>query len=151
MAADGSVGGNAGEYVNGGQRSIGTLLRDLAEGGTQLMRQEIRLARLELGEVVASVGKGTASVAVGGVLALLGALAVLSGIILLAGDQWLRDRYWLAALIVTVIAGGLALWFARRGMALLSARQLVPDQTVATIKEDKEWLKRQLTSGATSK
>ena len=32
----------------------------------------------------------------------------------------------------------------------LSPRELMPDETVATLKEDKEWLKRQLTSGATS-
>ena len=48
------------------------------------------------------------------------------------------------------LAGGLALWFMSRGKALLSPRQLAPDQTVTTLKEDKEWLKQRLTSGATS-
>ena len=70
---------------------------------------------------------------------------LLAGLIMLAGDQWLRDRYWLAALIVTAVAGAVALWFAKRGLALLSPRQLAPDQTLATLQEDKEWLKRQLT------
>ena len=148
MAEGDGVGGNA---ENGGQRSIGTLLRELAEGGTSLVRQEVRLARLELAEVVRSVGKGTVAVAAGGVLALLGTLALFSGLILLVGDQWLRDQYWLAALIVTAITGGVAAFFARRGLGMLSPKQLVPDQTVATLKEDKEWLKRQLTSGGTSR
>ena len=137
--------------VNGGQRSVGTLLRELAEGSATLVRNEARLARLEFTEVIAGVGKGTVAVASGGVLALLGALSFFSGLILLAGDQWLRDRYWLAALIVTAIAAGIAAWLAKRGLAHLSPQQLVPDQTVATLKEDKEWLKRQLTSGATSR
>jgi hypothetical protein len=131
--------------VNGGQRSVGTLLRELAEGSAALVRGEARLARLEFTEVLQGVGKGTAAVATGGVLALLGALSVFSGLILLAGDQWLRDRYWLAALIVTALAAAVAAWFAKRGLALLSPQRLVPDQTVATLKEDKEWLKRQLT------
>jgi hypothetical protein len=130
---------------NGSQRSVGTLLRDLAEGGASLVRNEVRLARAEFSEVISSVGKGTSAVAAGAVLALLGALALLTGLVLLAGDQWLRDQYWLAALIVTLIAGGVAAWFAKRGLELLSPKQLVPDQTVATLKEDKEWLKRQLT------
>jgi hypothetical protein len=130
---------------NGNQRSMGALLRDLAEGSAALMKSEVRLARAEFGEIVASVGKGTGAVAAGGVLALLGTLALLTGVVLLAGDQWLRDQYWLAALIVTVIAGGVAAWLAKRGLDLLSPKQLVPDQTVATLKEDKEWLKRQLT------
>ena len=130
---------------NDGQRSLGTLLRDLAEGSAALVRDEVRLARLEFSGLLGGVGRGTVAVATGGVLALLGTLAVLAGIILLAGDQWLRDRYWLAALIVTAIAGGAAMFFAKRGLDLLSAKQLAPDQTLATLQEDKEWLKRQLT------
>jgi hypothetical protein len=67
------------------------------------------------------------------------------------GDQWLRDHYWLAAVIVTAITAAVAYWLAKRGMALLSPSKLAPDQTVATLKEDKEWLRQQLTSGATSR
>ena len=131
--------------ANDSQRTVGTLLRDLAEGSATLVRHEVRLARLEFSKVLASVGSGTVAVASGGVLALLGGLCFLTGLVLLAGDQWLRDRYWLAALIVTAIAGGLAAWFAKRGMSLLSPKQLAPHETVATLKEDKEWLKQQLT------
>lgn len=132
-------------------RGIGGLLRDLADGGGALIRQELRLARTELTAMVRAVGVGTALTSAGAVLALLGAFAVLTGLIMLAGDQWLRDRYWLAALIGAVIAGGIAGWMARRGASHLSPRRLLPDETVATLKEDKEWLKRQLKSGATSK
>jgi hypothetical protein len=135
---------------NDGQRTIGTLLRDLAEGSAALIRNEVKLARIEFAALLGGVGKGTAYVAAGGVLALLGSLAFFTGLILLSGDQWLRDRFWLAALIVFALAGVIAAWLARRGASLLSPRRLVPDQTVATLQEDKEWLKRQLTSGATS-
>lgn len=131
--------------ANDSQRTVGTLLRDLAEGSATLVRHEVRLARLEFSKVLAAVGSGTVAVASGGVLALLGGLCFLTGLVLLAGDQWLRDRYWLAALIVTAIAGGVAAWFAKRGLSLLSPKQLAPHETVATLKEDKEWLKQQLT------
>ena len=134
-----------------GRKGVGTLLRELAEGSATLVRDEVRLARLELRGILAGVGRGTAMVASGGVLALLGTLCFFTGFVLLGGDQWLRDRYWLAALIVTVIALAIATVFVRRGMAQLSPAKLAPDQTVATLKEDKEWLKRQLTSGATSR
>jgi hypothetical protein len=129
---------------------MGALLRTLAEGSTTLLRQEVRLARLEFASLFHSIGTGTAYTAIGGVLATLGTFAVFTGIILLAGDQWLRDHYWIAAMIVTAITGGVAYWLAKRGMTLLSPRKLAPNQTVATLKEDKEWLKRQLTSGARS-
>jgi hypothetical protein len=134
-----------------GRRGLGELLGDLAQGGARLVRQEARLAKLETTATLRLVGLGTAEVAVGGVLALLGALAFLVGLILLAGDQWLRDRYWLAALLVTLVVGGVAAWMAARGRRLLAPERLVPDETAATIKEDTEWLKRQLTSGATSR
>jgi hypothetical protein len=133
-----------------GRESLGTLIRDLADGGARLVRGELRLARLEVAEVIRGLSLGSAEVATGAILALLGAMAFLAGIIFLAGDQWLGDRYWLAALIVTVILAAIAFWFTRRGTTLLSPQRLVPDETVATLKEDKEWLKRQLTSGATS-
>ena len=73
-----------------------------------------------------------------------------AGIVLLGGDQWFRDRYWIAALIFTVIAFAIAFVFVRRGQAALSPANLAPDKTVASLKEDKEWLRQRLTSGGTS-
>lgn len=128
-----------------GQRSMGSLLRDLAEGSATLVKNEVRLARIEVNTMLKAVGVGTAEIAVGGVLALLGTLAFITGLVLLPGDQWMRDQYWLAALIVTLIAGAIAAWFAKQGLALLSPRKLAPDETIASLKEDKEWLKHPLT------
>ena len=126
-------------------QGIGTLLKELVEGSGELVQHEMRLARIEASELVRGIGAGTALVAVGGVLGLLGGLCLLAGLIMLIGDQWLHDDYWLAALIVTLIAGGVAAFYAWRGKQRLSTAQLVPNQTVATLKEDVEWLKRQRT------
>ena len=132
-------------------RSLVALVRDIADGSASLVRGEARIARIEIGEVVKGIATGTGFIAVGGVLALLGGLSLLAGMILLIGDQWLpRDLYWVAALLVVIVSGGIALLFARRGLSLLSPSALAPDQTVETLKEDKEWLKRRMTSGATS-
>jgi len=141
--------GNGAFAGTGRMRGLGEIIKDLAHSGTHLLRGEIKLARLELTAIAANVGRGSGQVALGGVLLLLGTLSLFAGIVLLVGDQWLpRDRYWLAALVVLVITGGLALWLAKRGAAALSPKALVPDQTLQTLKEDKEWLKQQLTSGA---
>ena len=133
-----------------GRRTVGALLKELADGSARLVRQEMRLARIEVAELLRGLGRGTAQVAVGGVMMLLGVMALITGVILLIGDEWLRDRYWLAALIVTVLLTAVAAWMVRRGTALLTPARLAPDETVRTLKEDKEWLKRQLTSGGTS-
>lgn len=126
-------------------RGFGTLLKDFAEGGADLIKYEFRLAKTEAGELARQMGMGSAAVAAGGVLGLVGVLTLVTGLIMLAGDQWLRDRYWLAALIVTVIAAIAAAVFAKRGLAVLSPSNLAPRQTVATLQEDKEWLKQQRT------
>ena len=126
-------------------RSLSALLKDFAEGGADLVRHEFRLAKTEAGELARHLGTGSAAVAAGGVLALLGVLTFITGLIMLAGDQWLRDRYWLAALIVTALAGLAAAVFAKRGLAVLSPAHLAPTQTAATLKDDKEWLKQQRT------
>ncbi len=135
---------------NGQMPPLGALLRDLAEGSSSLIRQELRLVRLELTEMLGAMATGAALIVSGGVFLLVGGLSLLTGLILLGADQWLRDRYWLAALIVLVVAGALAFFFMSRGMALLSPKQLAPEETVATLKEDTAWLKQRLTSGATS-
>jgi hypothetical protein len=127
--------------LRNGRRPLGTLIRELAEEGVGLVRSEVRLARLEAVDAMEAIGRGSALVAGGAVLLLLGGLAVIAGVILLIGDQWLpRDRYWLGALLVALVAGAVAAWFARQGRARLSAKALVPDETVTTIKDTKNEL-----------
>ncbi|MGI9078939.1 MAG: phage holin family protein [Gemmatimonadaceae bacterium] len=134
-----------------GRRSTTGLLRELVEGGTHLARQEVKLVKVEMTAALRAIGAGTARVAAGGVLIVVGTLALFVGVILLVGDQWLRDRYWMAALIVALVVGAFAAYLVQRGRSALTPARLIPDQTVATLEEDKEWLKRRLTSGATSR
>jgi uncharacterized membrane protein YqjE len=131
-------------------RGFGELLRDLAQGSADLLRSEVMLARLELTDIATNLARGTTQVALGGVMLLLGGLSFAAGVVLLVGDQWVpSDRYWVAALIVVVVTGAFAAYFAKRGAAQLAPAQLAPEQTLETLKEDKEWLKQHLTSGAT--
>src|SRR5256885_9720037 len=110
-----------------GRRSVGALFRDLAEESVGLVRSEIRLARVETVEALNAIGLGSAMVAAAAVLGLLGGLALLAGVILLIGDQWLpRDLYWLAALIVPVINGGIAGRLSKQGTSLPSPGHIAP-------------------------
>jgi uncharacterized membrane protein YqjE len=132
------------------RRGFGDLLKDAAQASTQLVRQEARLTMLESKQLASHVARGTGMIALGGVLLLLGVIVLLTGVILLLGSEWLRGDYWLAALIVTVVLGIIAAALAIWGKSFISPKRLEPDETLATLKEDKEWLKRQLTSDVTS-
>ncbi len=132
------------------KRGLGELLKDAAQGTTQLVRQEGRLTLLESKRLARHVARGTGMIALGGVLLLLGVIVLVTGVIMLLGNEWLRGDYWLAALIVTVVLGIIAAALAIWGKSFISPDRLEPDETLATLKEDREWLKRRLTSGATS-
>jgi len=132
------------------RRGFTALLRDAAQGSAQLIRQEVKLTRLESARLAGHVSRGTVMITLGAVLLLLGVIVLITGVILLLGDEWLRGNYWLAALIVTVILGVVSAVLAMWGRALLSPQRLEPDETLATLKEDKEWLRQRLTSGAIS-
>ena len=140
------------DHSNDGRRGIGALLRDLAEGSAELVRDEVRLARIELGDVVAAAAaKGTAFAALGGVLVLLGTMVgVHRTHPAHRRSVAAADLYWVGALLVFLITGGVAAWFAKRGRRCVSPSAARGSDTVATLKEDKEWLKQRLTSGATS-
>lgn len=142
---------SAASPANQHRNGVGALVKTLAEESANLVRQEISLARIEIAEAVRAVGRGTILVTLGAMMLMLGALAAITSIVLLAGDQWLRDRYWLAALAVAVLAGAVAGLAAARGKDKLEPQKLRPNETTETLKENGAWVKRQLTSAGTSR
>ena len=64
--------------------TVGALLSDLRDETTTLLRQEIALAKAEINEKAAHVGKKTLELANGGALAYAGLIVLLIGIALLA-------------------------------------------------------------------
>jgi membrane protein len=107
-------------------------------GGVTLahLRADFAAARREVGGIVRSIGAGAVIVASGTVIALLGTLSLVAGVILLLGDQWLpSDLYWLAALVVALVTGGIAVGLARRGKALVRAGLARPRDIIASVQE----------------
>jgi membrane protein len=112
--------------------ALGTV-RHWTEETVARIRWEFSVARREVGVIIRALGTGTALAATGAVFGLLGLFAVLTGVVLLIGDQWLsRDRYWLAALIVAIVAAVVTWVFARRGMQNLAPGALAPRATIET-------------------
>lgn len=133
-----------------GRRSVGSLVSELANGGSRLVRQELRLARLELAELARGVGVGTALVATGAVLALIGTMTLITGVIMLIAGAWMGEQYWLVALVAALVLMVGAAFLAWRGAKLLEPSRLAPDESLEVVRENREWAKRQLTSAGTS-
>lgn len=114
--------------------SLATLVKQLSEDSSHLVRSELQLFRTEMTEKAKTAGAGAGLLSGAGVIALFGVGAlVTTGILALA----LILPAWLAALIVTVVL------FAIAGIAALLGKKKIeqlapptPDRTVESVKED---------------
>jgi len=70
------------------ERSLGELLGDLTREITTLVRQEMALAKAEMSQKAAKVGKDVGFIAAGGLVAYAGLLALVAALIL--GLWWQR-------------------------------------------------------------
>jgi hypothetical protein len=123
------------------ERSLGELFSELASETTRLVRQEMLLAKIELGQKAATVGKRVGLIALGGAVAYAGLLAALAAVILLIAHFM---PVWLAALIVGVGVMGLGYFLIQQHLNALKNADLTPRATVETLKQDKEWAREQI-------
>lgn len=131
------------------ERSIGQLLKELRGETTTLLRQEVDLAKTEMGEKASRVGKNLGSLAVGGGVALLGALALLAAVIygltsLLNQFMSVGVAIWLAPLIVGAVLAAIGYSLVQKALATLRQESLTPTRTTQTLQENKEWLKARM-------
>jgi Putative Actinobacterial Holin-X, holin superfamily III len=126
--------------------STAELVKELSHEVSQLVREEIALAKAEMTQKGkhAGVAAGMLSgAAVLGLAAVGGSMAFL----MLVLDSWMPG--WLAALIVTVIYAAVAAVLALRGKERIShATPPAPTQTIESVKEDVQWAKTHATSNS---
>ena len=122
-------------------RPLGDLFSDLAADMSNLVRQEVALAKLEITQKAKYLGRNVGYLVVGGAVAYAGLLAVIAAIIMLL------DRVmpaWGAALLVGVLVAGIAWWLIGKALSALQQAELTPRETVETLKEDATWMKQQI-------
>lgn len=121
-------------------KSLGELFGDLTRETSNLVRQEVQLAKTEMSQKAAIVGK-SAVLAVAGALFGLGAFGALIATLILLLSKFVDA--WIAALIVTAVLGALAAVLALAGIGAIKKASLAPKHTVETLKEDVQWVKEQ--------
>ena len=122
-------------------RPLGDLFSELATDMSNLVRQEVALAKLEITQKAKFLGRNVAYLVVGGAVAYAGMLAVIAAIIMFL------DRYmpaWGAALLVGAIVALIAWLLIGKAMSALQQADLTPRDTVETLKEDATWAKQQI-------
>ncbi|MEO8945992.1 MAG: phage holin family protein [Gemmatimonadaceae bacterium] len=122
-------------------RSFGDLLNDLTDGSTQLVRDEIRLARIETVESVLALRQGATWLGVGVGFVACAAGAAVACIIMLLSLYILGGRTWLAALIVAVVLCVVGVVCVIRARSAFKSASLAPRETATSLKETAAWLK----------
>jgi uncharacterized membrane protein YqjE len=140
----------------GREPSLGDLFKRLTSDTTELVRQEITLAKAELREATSGLAADATKIGVAAGLALMGGLALTAFLVIAIGNL-LGDNYWLSALLVGLVALGVGAVLVRNALADIKSRNFKPVQTLATLREDKSWasqqareLKHELTTDPTS-
>jgi uncharacterized membrane protein YqjE len=133
----------------GAEPSLGELVKQLAQDSATLVRQEMALAKAEMQDNLRSFTRDVAMIVMGGFVALLGALVLIAFLVVALGDA--LDNYWLGALIVGllfVVVGGM---MAKKNLNNLKHDDLKPEQTLQTLKEDKQWLQNEIQDARTGR
>jgi len=122
-------------------RPLGDLFGDLATEMSNLLRQEVSLAKVEVTQKAKYVGRNVGYLVVGGAVAYAALLAIIAAIIMLLARVMPN---WGATLIVGVVVAGIGWMLISKAMAALQQTDLTPHETVETLKEDATWMKQQV-------
>lgn len=129
-------------HSEGDEASLGELFGELSRGFSQLVGQEIQLAKSELREEAGKAGKAagqlTAAAVTGHLCLLIGSLAAAWAIGEVAPIA-------VGLLIVAVVHGVVAAVLYSRGRSTAEDIEVVPDETIESLKEDARWAKAQPT------
>jgi uncharacterized membrane protein YqjE len=120
-------------------RSVGDLVQRLSQQTATLVRQEMRLAQVELQEKGKRAGIGAGMFGGAGLVALYGVGAVVAAVVMLLATA---IEPWISALIV-----GVVLLAAAGVLALLGRRQVdqatppKPERAIESVQDDLEYVK----------
>ncbi len=119
---------------------MGSLVGRLTGDVSKLMRQELELAKVELREEGKKAGKAAGLLAGAGVAGLL--LAIFASMTLMYVLDTQLPLPWAAFIVALLwaVVAGILFMMGKKKMAEVNPK---PEQTIETLKEDKQWVQAQ--------
>lgn len=121
-------------------RSLAEIVQKIANNLQEIVRAEFRLAKAEMTERGRKMSKAAGMLGAGLALLLLAGLLL---VVTIVAALSLFMPLWAAALIVGVVFGAIGGGMAMVGRQRMKATNLRPEETIVSVREDVEWLKRQ--------
>ena len=125
--------------------SIAGLLQNLRNETTTLLKQEVKLATAEVTERATEFGKNALRVAIGGFVLYAGAIVFLFSLGDLVATGLIRAglaegiAMWLGRALVGAAVAFIGWVMIAKAKKALSSENLVPDESVRSLKKDKPW------------
>lgn len=132
------------------QPQITTLLRELRDETTTLMREEFALAKKEMTEKLSRTTRNLTYLIAGGLVAYLALALVLLGFsALTSGAFWTRGMdepkaIFLGLLAVAVVVGIFGAILISKALKTLKQESPIPERTMQTLREDRQWARNQI-------
>lgn len=137
-------------HVHTDEPSVTELIKQLRDESTALFKQEVNLAKTEMSEKMSRLMRNLAYLLAGALVVFLGLIFLLRAIsegislgLVVAGFEDMAP--WMGPLIVGVIVSVIGFVLIQKAKSTLQDESLVPEKTVDSLKEDKQWLKQKAT------
>jgi uncharacterized membrane protein YqjE len=125
-----------------GARPFSQILQDIVSHLTEIVRSEIRLARVEVRQDFAHITKASTLLVIGAVFALYGFGFLLLGLTYAIATSLAP---WLSAVIVGLGLGLSAAIFLVIGRRKMKHAELKPVKTITSVRENVTWMKKRVT------
>lgn len=123
--------------------TLGDTITGIVKDLQEIVRGEVQLAKTEIKEDASQMGKAIGMIGGAALLALTGFIFLMLGVTYLLNKSL---EMWLSAGIVGVALLIIGAIVGMVGKNQMQQANLKPDQTIESVKEDKEWASRQINS-----
>ena len=117
------------------ERSLGELFSDLTREITTLVRQEAQLAKTEISQKAARVGRDAGMIFAGGLILYAGLLALVAAAVI--GLAHLGLHWGWSAFLVGVVVTGVGAFLAYTGLQALKREDLAPRESIEALTENR--------------
>jgi alpha-D-ribose 1-methylphosphonate 5-triphosphate synthase subunit PhnH len=131
------------------ERSVAELFTDLSQQLSTLFRQEALLARTEVSQRLQAFARDAVVIGIGAALGLAALMAATAAIVLLLIQLNLTP--WIAAVLTAALLAIIAGVLVQARLSAMRRRTVVPVETVESIKETAQWIKKETVGSPTNR
>jgi putative superfamily III holin-X len=131
------------------ERSVAELFTDLSQQLSTLVRQEALLARTEVTQRLQAFARDAVIIGIGAALGLAALMSGTAAIVLLLVQ--LNVTPWIAAVLTAALLAIVGGVLVQARLSAMRRRPVAPVETVESIKETAQWIKKETVGSSTSR